>query len=117
MEQIDSKGASGPHVSPGGHISRELGITMNGNIKVNPLQTMYIHSSPMSTSIRKDEKVPQKMFVNPNSWDHNFVTEGILSPEHFKKSSEVAHVLRREIKQVHCAVFLHTLLLFFYTYI
>ena len=68
MEAIDSKGGGGAHAQAGGHICRELGVTINGNVKVTKVVTMYAHNAPPSS----DEPPVSVALVHP-PWDSNFV--------------------------------------------
>jgi hypothetical protein len=57
---IDSKGAGKPYAVVGGHISRELGITVNGSIPVGKVITMYAHNAPGSKDVDILKPPPRK---------------------------------------------------------
>ena len=48
-ERVDSKGGGGAHIAypnASGHISRECGVTVNGNVPVGEVVVMYAHNAP-----------------------------------------------------------------------
>ena len=94
-ERIDSRGGGGAHSLCGGHIHRELGVTINGHVPVGEVVVMYAHNAEPTMDSDEEVYVP---FENLG-WDKNFVAAGALSPDRFMKPSEKVHLLRRDIQQ------------------
>ena len=76
-ESIDSHGGGGAHAIAAGHICRELGVTINGNVKTHEVTAMYAHNAPPGKDPEEEVFVP---FENVG-WDRNFVASGKESSE------------------------------------
>ena len=78
---VDSKGGGGAHASPGGHISRLMGNTINANVRVRKELPLYSFASSNSTpKMNTPDIQPYHIIENPE-WDHNFPARRILSPD------------------------------------
>ena len=99
MTPVETRAAHAAILDPGGHISRAKGITINGNVKVKPVKKMYASydNSGNKVDYAEDLKLynSHKAILNPE-WDHNFVADGTLSSDKFKRKP-TSHLLKSEI--------------------